>query len=350
MGNEFNPAEVDINEDETQQNIEITYTYNSESETKEIRVLRHPQPIIEIVQQDLKEDYAYLNLENKTELASQYNSLWVINNKYYPTQSIDREFKYQDGQIEATLLIRHPKYKGCHESVSETFNQPQLPPDDGMSEKAKATYETILGENEDHINYYTSFQKELKSKIYNTKVLSSEEILYVADFLKQLSEIDANKFYQEAEAIVKSELPKLLFQITNASNYKLHGPEVVVYGLHLVSLINILSIAEHPIDLEQEYQEITNAFHKIKNHNIKIKYSLQEPIEQSFWLNEDNYAKADDFWKTLQPKTIKFNNLFFELKGVPQTKANSLQNEISLFAHDTLIPELEKVFDQYGSP
>ena len=302
-GSKFDPTKVKFAAKEVEQKVDITYTVGDDSETKSIIVVKHPEAVINIIEEKLDQNFAVLRLQNGTEPLKGYDYVWNINGLKFKAEEINNEFKYVDGKVVVRLTAFHPKLTTCQDTAELVFEQPVVdePPVEEDPEKAIKTFETIKELNRRNIKFFTEFKNSLNSLEFNPDILTGQEIKLVQSQLNFIDQVEMKTLIERVGQIINVEMEELVPKVKKASEAGVAGPELTMYGVRLVTALNVLSISEPKIALGNQFKSLLASINKMKSANPSMRYTLQEIINSDLWLNAENQAQTDKFWSSIQP-------------------------------------------------
>ena len=301
----FNPGEIKFEKEEVVKEIDITYTFEGDSETKTIVVIRHPKAEIKVVEEQLEPEVAVLQLQNATEPLKEYFYVWDINGIKSTKEEIHDGFKYNtDGEVVVNLLAYHPKLVTCADSTEIIFKRPDvLPPIEEEEKEVKEidTFNVIKKMNAKNAEFFKLFTTNLANIEYNPKVLTAQEIKLTQSLINFLNQVTQDKLMEVDLEFMKGQFLDVSKKIRSAVELGIAGPELTLFGVRLATLLNISAILSSKLAVKTQLNSIVNNIEKLKADNPTLKYTLQQLVGKEFWQNSENQTRAYKFWDAIQP-------------------------------------------------
>ena len=299
----FDPFKVTFKDKENIQSVDITYTLDGDSESKSVIVIKHPKAQINVLEQRLDGSYAVLRLQNGTKPLEGYEYLWSINGELIPEkEEIHNEFKYVDGKVVVKLTAWHPELKTCQDTALLTFEQPLVdePTVEDDVPKTDKTFEFLKESNAKNIKFLNQLKDDLNSLEFNPDILTGEELNSTRSLLSFIEQSSQNNLLERGPKQILQEMEELVVKFKKALDAGVGGPEITLYGIRLVSALNLSSVLDSKLSLLTPLKSILTSINKIKSTSPGIKYGLQSLIPAELWLNKDNQAQAEKFWNSIQ--------------------------------------------------
>ncbi|MCM8528507.1 MAG: hypothetical protein NE327_18430, partial [Lentisphaeraceae bacterium] len=303
-GTNFDPALIEFPAKETVLNIPVTYTFESDSETKEVSVFKHPEAKIELLSEEYRDGVAFFKVENTTIPFKGYSYQWEVNGENFAgKQILEEAVKLVNNQVDIKLKAFHLKFQKCID-IAQLILEEKTEEDDTTEkpdeEKFAKTFDAIKELNSQNIKFFNDFKKDVVSGKFNDSVLTSTEMKQTQSLLNFIDNVEVKELAMNAANAVKSEMDDFQAKLKEVSEAELFGPEFTHLALRLVSIFNISSISTDKIALGNNFKSMNASIKKMFENNPEMRYSTQRLIDKEFWMNNENFTQISTFWKSIE--------------------------------------------------